>query len=229
MIMRTAPLTCVVLLTILVSGCVQRGEMKAGTITGETVKLPEPDYKGITVEEAIKNRRSVRKYSSEPLTLNELSQILWAAQGITSGNKRSAPSAGMTYPLEVYVVVGNVEGLEPGIYHYDPPTHSIKMTVRGDRRFDLSNAALGQTWVGNAPVDLVFTAVYERTTSRYGERGRMYVHMEAGHAAQNVYLQAESLGLGTVVVGSFSEEGVRQVVGLEEETPLYIIPVGHKI
>ena len=226
--MRSEFLVCALLAVIFVFGCIQVKKAGSDEKAEEVIKLPEPDYRGISVEEAIKNRRSVRDYSPEPLTLKELSQILWAAQGITSGDKRSAPSAGMTYPLEIYVVVGNVEGLEPGIYHYNPSEHEIEMVMKGDKRSELSKAALGQVWVQNAPVDLVFTAVYERTMSRYGERGKMYVHMEAGHAAQNVYLQSESLGLGTVVVGAFSDSQVKQTLGLKKGSPLYIMPLGRK-
>ncbi len=229
--MRSEFLLFVLILVILILGCVQvQDSQNQGVVgSGEEIKLPEPDYKGIAVEEAIKNRRSRRSYSSEPLSLSELSQLLWAAQGITSGYKRTSPSAGATYPLEIYVVVGNVESLEAGVYHYVPSDHSIKMVLKGDKRSELAEAALSQAWVQKAPASLVFTAIYERTTGVYGERGIMYVHMEAGHAAQNVYLQSESLNLGTVVVGAFSEDMVKQVLGLENEAPLYIIPVGHRI
>lgn len=196
------------------------------------VRLPPPRTVGsMSVEEAIAKRRSIREYTDEPLSLEELSQILWAAQGITEPKwgLRSAPSAGATYPLEVYAVIGDggVEGLEAGVYHYSPRDHELRRVLRGDHRGPLSKAALGQVWVAAAPVDLVIAAIYERTTMRYGERGIRYVHMEVGHVGQNVYLEAAALGLGTVVVGAFDDEEVRRILNLPEgEKPLYIIPIG---
>jgi len=203
----------------------ERGET---TMIGEVIKLPEPRLKGeMSVEEAIAKRRSIRRYRNESLTLQELSQLLWAAQGITEPNRkfRAAPSAGATYPFEVYVVVGRVEVLEPGIYHYDPFSHSIKLVKRGDFRKALQRAALNQAWVGSAAIDIVLVAYYERTTKYYGERGKMYVHMEAGHIGQNIYLQATALNLGTVAVGAFYEDQVAEILGVDG-VPLYIFPVG---
>ena len=198
----------------------------------EKITLPEPRYKSqVSVEEAILNRRSVRRYSDEPLKLEEVSQLLWSAQGITdeSKNLRAAPSAGALYPLETYIVAGKVFSLKEGVYRYDPSSHEIIRTKDGDLRNSLSLAALGQSCVNKAAVSIVFAAVYDRITGKYGDRGIGYTYMEAGHAAQNVYLQAEALGLGTVVVGAFMDEKVKEVVGMkEEETPLYILPVGKK-
>ncbi len=204
-------------------------EMKPEKKHADTVKLPEPSLEGeMSVEEAIKNRRSRRKYRNEALTLKELSQLLWAAQGITGGTEyyRAAPSAGATNPLEIYIVAGNVEGLADGVYHYNPKDNTLELKIEGDLRESLYNYALRQDCVRDAPIDLIFTAVYERTTSRYGDRGVMYVHMEVGHAAQNVYLQAESLNLGTVVVGAFNNNGIKELLNLSKEEPLYIMPVG---
>lgn len=138
---------------------------------------------------------------------------------------RSAPSAGATYPFKVYVVVGNVGGLEPGIYHYDPSTHSLSIIKAGDFRAELQSAALDQEWVGDAPVDIILVAFYERTANVYGERGIRYVHMEAGHIGQNLYLQATALGLGTVAVGAFHDDRVAAILETEG-APLYIFPVG---
>lgn len=193
------------------------------------IKLPEPRFKGpVSVEEALLKRRSVREYKDEPLTLAEVSQLLWAAQGVTDPRGfRTAPSAGALYPLELYLVVGRVEGLSVGVYRYVPDGHYLLRVADGDRREELAAAALGQAYVRDAPIDLVLSAVTERTTSRYGYRGVRYVHMEAGHVGQNVHLQAVSLGLGTVMIGAFTDEQVKQVVGLpKEEVPLYIMPVG---
>lgn len=196
------------------------------------IKLPKPRYKStISVEEAILNRRSIRSYSDESLKLEEISQLLWSAQGITDDrrNLRAAPSAGALYPLETYIVVGNVSSLEKGIYRYDPLNHEIIKFKEGDCRSELSLAALGQSCVRSGAVSIVFAAVYGRITGKYGERGIGYTYMEAGHAAQNVYLQAETLELGTVVVGAFIDDKVKDVIGMkEEETPLYILPVGKK-
>ncbi len=203
-----------------------RFESGGGTISGEVIRLPEPKLQGsMSVEEAIAKRRSIRSYRGEPLTLEQLSQLLWAAQGVTHEKKRSAPSAGATYPFEIYVVVGNVKGLKSGVYRYDPFEHTISLIKEGDYRKALQKAALDQTWVGNAAVDIVLVAFYERTTDYYGNRGVRYVHMEAGHIGENIYLQATALGLGTVAVGAFYDDRVAEVVGTEG-VPLYIFPVG---
>lgn len=211
---------------------------------GGRIKLPEPSYRGNTsVETALSQRRSIRDYSGENLTLDEVSQLLWAAQGITapSWGGRTAPSAGALYPLELYVVVGDVEGIDKGAYKYSREEHELEKVKEGDIRAELADAAGGQECVRDAAIDIVFTAVYERTTSKYKTpvyeertgasylRGIRYVHMEAGHAAQNVYLQAVSLDLGTVVIGAFMDDRVKELVNAgEQENPLYIMPVGRK-
>lgn len=193
------------------------------------LRLPEPRFKGpVSVEEAILERRSVRRFRREPLTLEEVSQLLWSAQGITGrGGYRAAPSAGALYPLELYVVAGLVDGLESGVYHYSPEEHSLDMTFKGDVRSALSAAALHQEFVEEAPVSFVIAAVYDRVTRYYGERGVMYVHFEVGHAAQNLSLMAVALGLGSVPVGAFRDNAVSKVLGLSPyHHPLYILPVG---
>lgn len=196
------------------------------------LRLPVPKYKSnISVEEAILKRRSIRSYSDKSLKLEEISQLLWAAQGITDSLRklRAAPSAGALYPLETYIVVGNISSLENGIYKYDPLSHEIIKTKEGDYRNELSLASLGQSCIKEAAVSIVFAAVYDRITKKYGDRGIRYTYMEAGHAAQNIYLQAGVLKLGTVVVGAFIDNEVKKVVGMnKEETPLYILPVGKK-
>jgi SagB-type dehydrogenase family enzyme len=192
------------------------------------VKLPKPEIRGgMGVEEALGKRRSVRAYLDEPISLKELSQILWAAQGMVDSWRRTSPSAGATYPLEIYVVVGKVQDIEPGIYRYDPKSHSIEMRKGGDVREELARASLSQLWISDASVVLAIAACYRRTTTRYGRRGERYVHMEAGHVGQNVHLEAVSLGLGTCMVGAFDDRSVKDVLELpEEEEPLYIMPVG---
>jgi SagB-type dehydrogenase family enzyme len=194
-----------------------------------TVDLPAPRTESNTsIEDAIAARRSIREYTGEPIALAELSQILWAAQGVTGQEgQRSAPSAGALYPLEVYVVTGSVRELPAGVYRYAPDGHRLIPIRQGDLRAGLAEAAVGQEAVRDAAADIVITGVYERTTAKYGERGVRYVHMEAGHAAENVYLQAESLGLGTVSIGAFDDAALRQFLMLpENETPLYVMPIG---
>ncbi len=203
------------------------------TEVGGRIKLPEPRYTSNTsVEEALSQRRSIRDYSGENLTLDEVSQLLWAAQGITApGGGRTAPSAGALYPLELYVVVGNAEDIDKGVYKFRNSweEHELEKVKDGDIRAELADAAVGQEWVRDAAIDIVFTAVYERTTMKYGKRGIRYVRIEAGHAAQNVYLQAVSLDLGTAVIGAFIDDRVKELVNAgEQEEPLYIMPVGRK-
>jgi SagB-type dehydrogenase family enzyme len=193
------------------------------------VKLPEPVSDGKrSLESALNERRSVRDYTAASLILAELAQLLWAAQGVTSPDGlRTAPSAGALYPLETYVAAGRVDGLSSGLYKYEPAGHSLTLVAGGDERAGLAAAALGQTCVETAAAVIAFAAVYGRTTAKYGERGRRYVHMEVGHAAQNVCLQATALGLGIVVVGAFDDRALRTVLHLARgEEPLGLVCVG---
>jgi len=224
---------------VLASGCAGVHPLPGGNSTPASagtpegaVGLPEPSFNGnVSVEEALRERRSVRVYAEVPLTLSDLGQVLWAAQGVTNDRGyRTAPSAGALYPLEVYVVAGNIMGLEPGIYHYRPGEHLLIQTASGDQRAALQAAAVNQTSVGDAPVTIVIAAVPDRTTAKYGERGMRYVSMEAGHAAENVYLQAQAINLGTVTIGAFDDGEVREVLGLPgNTTPLYLMPVGRPV
>ncbi len=210
----------------------EENNKKNNYMDNQKINLPEPLKESeFSVEEALKERRSVRSFKDEELTLQEVSQILWAAQGITQKETgfRSAPSAGATYPLEVYLVVRKVEGLDPGVYRFLPEEQALHELVKGDKSEELMSGALNQGFIEDAPVNIVFTAVYGRTVNRYGERGERYVYMEAGHAAQNIYLQCESLDLGTVVIGAFDNEKIRRTINASrEEKPLYIIPIGRK-
>ena len=208
-----------------------------------TIKLPSPQLKGkISLEETILRRRSVRRYRREPLHLSQLSQILWSAQGITGTRGfRAAPSAGATYPLEIFVVVGKQgviageakqapEELQAGIYHYEADSHSLSLHKPADLRPDLARATLDQEFIIEAPVDIVICALYHRTSYRYGRRGERYVHIEVGHVGENIHLQAAALGLATVEVGAFHDEDVRKVLGVEEQIkPLYIMPLGKAV
>ena len=222
-------MSLVSMLSLVCSGGCGKSNGSSPVNDSRTITLPEPVYDSETsVEKALLERRSIRNYKGEALTLEELSQLLWAAQGTTDpSGKRTAPSAGALYPLEVYTVVGNVEGVTTGIYKYRPDSHTLVKVADGDQRIPLSQAALGQSSVRQGAIDIVITAVYERTTIKYGERGIRYVHLEAGHAAQNICLQAVVLKLGTVTVGAFDDGGVIEILGSpDDEEPLYILPVG---
>jgi SagB-type dehydrogenase family enzyme len=181
------------------------------------------------LDRALQERRSVRDFSGRALSRDELARLAWAAQGVvTPRGQRTAPSAGALYPLELHVVVGNVQGLEAGVYRYEPSRHRFVELATGDRRSDLVRAAWGQAWLGEAPAVFVLGGVERRTTAKYGERGVRYVHMEAGHAAQNLLLQAVALGLAAAPVGAFGDSAVQAAVGLPREArALYLIPVGH--
>jgi len=237
---KTVFLLVVAGLGALVGGCGGGEEEEPATTTPSpslptlgtpAISLPDPRLKGeMSLEEAILNRRSRRDFGDSALALAEVSQILWAAQGITDETGlRAAPSAGALYPLELYLVVGErgVEGLEEGVYHYLPQSHSLQLTLAGDVRQTLARLSAEQMFIAEAPLSLLITAEYERTTKKYGDRGVRYVHMEAGHVAQNVYLQAEALGLGTVTVGAFQDEEIAQALALPPAfRPLYVMPIG---
>ena len=204
----------------------------------DVVNLPQPRYDSeISVEEALLNRRSIRSYSQTPLTLEQISQLLWSAYGITKednsekfyrGGFRTAPSAGALYPLEIYIVTGHVSGLKMGIYKYNSVKHQLEMVVSGDKRDDLSKAIVKSFRIQKASVVIIYTAIFERTTQKYGQRGReRYVWIEAGHSAQNLYLQAYALGVGMCVIGAFNDEVISEVLQLPvDEEPVYLIPMG---
>jgi SagB-type dehydrogenase family enzyme len=198
----------------------------------ETIKLPPPDIEsGMPVNLAIQERKSVRQYSPEKLTLSEAGQLLWAAGGATvdgiTGPTRSYPSAGGVYPLEIYLISGDVEELEPGMYRYDWKSHSLTAIRAGDIRKELAEAAYGQRMIASAPATIVVTAIYEKTEARYGERGRaLFVPMDAGHLGQNVHLQAHSMGFGTVMVAGFNKEAAANVLEGVSGEPVYMMPVG---
>ena len=193
------------------------------------VSLPAPAHDGRTAfERAMWSRRSRREFSERSLRLSELAQLLWATQGMTGfEGRRTAPSAGASYPLEVHVLAGAIEGLVPGHYGYLPRRHVLLEGAAGDRREALARAAEQQPWIARASAILVLTAISERTTFTYGERGARYVQQEAGAAAQNLQLQAAALGLASAVVGAFRDEEVARLLDLPAwETPVCILPVG---
>ncbi|MDR2833136.1 MAG: SagB/ThcOx family dehydrogenase [Streptococcaceae bacterium] len=226
-----------IVLLFLLSGCTftrsqakSTEEMLEQMTTTVYYELPQPQKIGrISVEEALTNRRSKRNFTDEALSQNELSQILWAAYGVTNERGfRTTPSAGALYPLEIFIVIGNVEGIEDGIYRYIATENKIVQVKSGDFRRELQAVSLNQNSVGSAPIALIYTAVFARMTERYGARGKeRYTYFEIGHSAQNVYLQAVSLNLGTVAVGAFNDDGVRELLRLPDGVePRYILPVG---
>lgn len=227
----------VVLLCLAVAGCTASDRATsepastdpAPSAAAPGVALPQPQVDGdMAVERALSLRRSTRDFAGDPLELGDVGQLLWAAQGVTSASGgRTAPSAGGLHPLEVYLVAGAVAGLPPGMYRYRPGAGDLQLLGRGDLRADLAEAALGQAAITAAPASLVLAARPERTAAKYGDRADRFVALEAGHAAQNVYLQAAARGLGTVSIGSFGDDAVRSVLGLpDREVPMYVMPVG---
>jgi SagB-type dehydrogenase family enzyme len=189
------------------------------------------EVKAASLEELLRERRSVRDYADAPLTQDEVLKLLWAGQGITRvWGGRTAPSAGALYPLEIYLVAGDVENLSPGVYKYKPTQNTLSIVKDGDVRASLAATALGQNCVKKGAIDIVIAAVYERTTRKYGSRGQRYVHIEVGHAAQNICLQATALGLGLAAVGAFDDARVKNILGMsQDEMPLYVMPVGRRM
>jgi SagB-type dehydrogenase family enzyme len=222
-------LTAIILGILMVEGTVaetaqpaQAGEERSAP--SQTVALPAPTRVGrMSLEEALLRRRSVREFSAKPLAKEQLGQLLWAAQGITHGDGlRTAPSAGALYPLEIYVATS------AGFFRYDPVRHDLQRRSDRDLRPGLHLAALAQDPVLKAPAVFIITAVYERTSRKYGaDRSPRYVHLEAGHAAQNLLLEAVALGLGAVPIGAFDDREVQRVLSLTSEQPLYLIPAGY--
>jgi SagB-type dehydrogenase family enzyme len=207
----------------------QKGDAMNSQKSDPLISLPAPEIAGdVSVEAALQKRRSVRSYAQEPLSMEDIAQLLWAAQGINSRNGfRTAPSAGALYPLEVCIVIGNVSGVEEGIYRYLPQKHSLTLVQSGDHRNRLSAAALGQACVREAPAVMILSGISSRITGKYGQRGIQYMMMEAGHAAQNVCLQAVTRQIGVVPVGAFKEDQVRDILQLDNsELPLYLLPLG---
>ena len=217
------PLLAIVLPTVLLVT-----PMRSATAQ-DTIRLPAPATRGaVSLEETLRARRSVRGFTDEALTLAQLSQLLWAAQGITDAEgHRTAPSAGARYPIELYVVAANVSGLPAGVYKYRPREHDLVRHLDGDRRSRLVEAAVRQDWILTAAAVVAITSVDERTRARYHDRTERYVAIEAGHVGQNLCLQAVALGLGTTVVGAFQDDSVTSALSLERsERPIVLIPVG---
>lgn len=202
------------------------GLLLIGGIMAQTIQLPEPPGAELSVHDAIANRRSRRSYGEGGLTLDQVSEVMWSAAGITGGGRfRAAPSAGATYPMDTYIVAGDVDGLEPGIYKYIEPDHALQLVKSGNFILDLADAALGQPALKEASAVVGLFAIYERTSQRYGERAQRYVHMEAGHIGQNVHLVAEGLNLSTVMIGAFQDDKVADLFDVEG-APMFFMPLG---
>jgi SagB-type dehydrogenase family enzyme len=194
----------------------------------ETMELPRIAPETGCLENILHQRRSVRRFSQAELTLEQVGRLLFAGQGVNRPKGyRTVPSAGALYPLELFLVVGGVSSIEPGVYRYRPLEHDLVRMAPGDRREEVAEACLGQRWMAAAPVQIVISAVYERVTGKYGSRGAQYVHMEAGAVSQSIALEAVSLGLGTTVVGAFQDQSLQEILGSgSEEQPLLVLPVG---
>jgi len=188
--------------------------------------LPQPVFQSkVSIEECLLRRRSIRSFKYRKLTLQEISQLLWAAYGVTEQKNmfKTTPSAGATYPLEIYYLI------EDGIYHYLPEEHAVELIKKGDFRKELVSSVLFQEFVFDASINIIICAEYERTTLYYGNRGVRYVHFEVGHCAQNVCLQAISLGLDSVCIGAFDDKKLKSLLSaIGSVEPLYVISVGVK-
>ncbi len=197
--------------------------------TPVAIELPPAQLKGSgTLSSALQARRSVRHYSKAPLTLDEVAQLAWAAQGITNERGfRTAPSAGALYPLELYLVASRVTGLEPGLYHYLPARHVLEQVSSNNLQSELARFAYNQAALREAAAVFVITGLKQRTARKYGKRAERYVYIEAGHAGQNLLLQATGLGLGSVIIGAFSDNGVKGLLGLgRDDQPISLLGVG---
>lgn len=188
-----------------------------------SIQLPKPELKGEkSLEECIYERESVRNYKDKTIELEKISQILWAAQG-KKGEKRTVPSAGATYPLDIYVTLK-----DKGFFHHNIKKHALDLITEEDLSKKLAGASLNQYFIAEAYLNVIICAVFSRTTWRYGQRGVRYVFIEIGHCAQNVHLEAVALGLASVPIGAFEDDKVIKVLDLPKKMePLYIIPVGY--
>ena len=195
--------------------------------TNVAIALPQPEREGhVPLENVLGSRRSVREFEGHAMPLGELGQVLWAAQGICfPSGLRTAPSAGALYPLELYAIVAGSGELEAGIYRYLPDGHSLELRAEGDFRAEFAAAAHMQEWIAQGSLILVVAAAHGRTAAKYGERSRRYVAIEAGHAVQNICLQAVALGLGATEVGAFRDDTVAHLVRLpaDQETVTTVV------
>jgi SagB-type dehydrogenase family enzyme len=201
----------------------------------ETVNLARPKrLPKADLWDLLRKRRSRREYADRPMPQESLFLLLWAAQGITAGGPwtfRTAPSAGALYPVETYVAAARVEGLAPGVYHWELPDERLAAVARGE---DVAGAAcracLDQEMVAAAPVTFVWTAVWGRSAQKYGDRALRYAYLDAGHLAENLHLAAEALGLGACMIGAFLDDEMNALVGADglEESVIYAACVGER-
>ncbi|MCX7829494.1 MAG: SagB/ThcOx family dehydrogenase [Acidobacteria bacterium] len=198
-----------------------------GLTAEDFFKLPTP-HKDLALSKLLEGRESVRKFTEKAISLQELASILWAGQGMkSSSKKRTTPSAGALYPMELYLIAGNVSDLKAGIYHYEISSHSLKLTASGDKRKELlEKGAIRQDWVSTAPAIICITYVKSRTEGKYKERAQQYIGIETGAVMQNIYLMAQAIGLGTCAVGAFDDEKVKAILNLKEEDVVLLMPVG---
>ncbi|MFC2092212.1 SagB/ThcOx family dehydrogenase [Elusimicrobiota bacterium] len=222
----------IVLLAVLFILVICQEPFASSLKSGKTVKLPKPSIDDTrSLGTSINSMHSVRRYKERQLTVGDISNMLWAAGGTkvdgVTGASRTYPSAGACYPLEFFLVAGDIEDMNAGVYHYDIVSHDLKELKTGDMRSDMQSAAYGQSMLKNAPAIIVICAVFSRTTGRYGYRGRNYVYLDAGHAGQNIYLMASSLGLATVAVGAFDSFVLTRILDLPKiYEPIYVFPIG---
>ncbi|HNU35041.1 MAG TPA: SagB/ThcOx family dehydrogenase [Methanomassiliicoccales archaeon] len=194
--------------------------------------LPEAKRSEVSLDALLRGRHSVRLFSEEAVSMEDLSSLLWSCDGITRRERgyefRTAPSAGALYPVETYVAVNNVEGAAPGIYHYSVKHHALEQIRKGHLGEELARAALDQGMCASAPLVFIWTAVFERSRWKYGERAYRYVYLDAGHMAQNLALAAVSLGLGSCQIAATFDDEVNELLGVdgEEESVLYMGVVG---
>jgi SagB-type dehydrogenase family enzyme len=220
-----------VVAVILTAVMILTGAQQSRAETNGIIPLPVPKHRGFTLEQALEKRRTIREFSPQVLDPAALSQLLWAAQGITDTRGfRTAPSAGALYPLELDVVVGRVEGISAGVYRYLPQGHRLRRHLSGDLRHEVAKAAWGQHWLSDAPVLFIIRAVRKRTAIKYGKRASLYVPLEAGAVTQNILLQAVSLGLAAATVGAFRPQRLGKLLGgAKQEEPQVIVPVGYAV
>jgi SagB-type dehydrogenase family enzyme len=210
------------------------GKEKSPPAPRTRIELPSPTFAGgLPLWDALARRRSVRAFREAPLPLAALSRLLWAAQGVTrrtfGRDFRTAPSAGALYPVETYLAVHSVEGLEPGIYHYDVHGHTLELVSAGDFRAAVAAAALGQEFTASANAVFIWTAVFARSKVKYRERAYRYIYLDAGHIAQNLALAAVTLGLGSCQIAALFDDEANALVGADgaEESVIYMTAVGH--
>jgi len=223
-----------------------RDKMARGGLNGSTrpsmykeypdkpsIALPAPEQVVTSsVDQALRQRRSIRSYSDRPLSIEQLSYLLWASTGIQRRARnfefRTAPSAGALYPIETYVVVNNVENVPQGLYHYSIKQHTLEELQTGDISQAITTAAMGQRICSQAAAVFIWTAVFQRTKWRYRDRAYRYIYLDAGHIAQNLALSATSLGLGSCQIGALFDEEVNEIVGVDgiEESTIYMTVAG---